>query len=107
MPGMRCEKRDISQTKSVTMRKKNISTSGDIQRISLETCMRRPHGAQLILWKSSSPTPSVSPAKIPNHVAINTSVPMGADDPLGTWDRVAEWRSVILCAQLGVSHNLT
>src|SRR5207244_12785880 len=86
MEGIRCDKRDISQTERETIRKKLRSTRGEIQRTSLDTCMSRPHCVQLILWKSSSPPPSVSPAKMPNHVATNTSVSMDTDDPLGQWD---------------------
>src|SRR5256885_1974138 len=109
MAGMRCEKRDRNQTKNVTMRKKDRSTRGDIQRISLETCMSLPHCGQLIRWKISSPTPSVSPAKIPNHVAINSKVPMGAadaEDLVWSWDSSAKWRSVIRCTSPHYRINL-
>jgi hypothetical protein len=54
------------------MAKKITSTMGEIQRISLETCIIGPHRCQLIRWKRRSPMPSVTPVRIPNQTAIAT-----------------------------------
>src|SRR6266404_6898934 len=63
--GIRGVSPDTTMQNSASERKSIASTQGEIQTISQDTCIMGPHRAQLILWKSSSPRPSMKPTTIP------------------------------------------
>src|SRR4051812_17392839 len=56
-------------------RKKQRSTTGEIQSICLAICRALAHPAQLMCWNASSPAPSQKPAIIPNETAAKRKVP--------------------------------